>query len=129
MCSRKTKLWKARSRWTGMFKIAALLATIGTAQASVIPSPELPYGNDSVRTPDGFQCSSSVAPSSYIDSGIYQEETGRYEDPDRGIYIRVLVPLYSGVDRLDCSDLYKQALKERAREKSLSDVKSRIFGE
>ncbi|CAL9981417.1 hypothetical protein VPHK449_0063 [Vibrio phage K449] len=95
----------------------------------MIPNPELPYGNDTVRTPDGFQCSSAVSPSSYIDAGVYQEEDGQYDDPDRGVYVRVLVPLYSGVKRLDCSTLYQQALKEREREKALYDIKSSVFGD
>lgn len=112
-----------------MCKAAFILAACGVAQASVIPNPELPYGNDSVRTPDGFQCSSAVSPSSYIDAGVYQEEDGKYDDPDRGAYVRVLVPLYSGVKRLDCSSLYEQALKEREREKALYNVKSSVFGE
>ncbi|QZI91342.1 hypothetical protein PODOV033v1_p0035 [Vibrio phage 252E42.2] len=112
-----------------MCKVALILAACGVARASVIPNPELPYGNDSVRTPDGFQCSSAVSPSSYIDAGVYQEDDGKYDDSDRGAYVRVLVPLYSGVKRLDCSELYLQALKEREREKSLSNVKSRVFGD
>ncbi|CAM0045684.1 hypothetical protein VPHK437A_0064 [Vibrio phage K437a] len=95
----------------------------------MIPNPELPYGNDTVRTPDGFQCSSAVSPSSYIDAGVYQEDDGQYDDPDRGVYVRVLVPLYSGVKRLDCSTLYQQALKEREREKALYDIKSSVFGD
>ncbi|QZI92644.1 hypothetical protein SIPHO059v1_p0049 [Vibrio phage 264E42.1] len=129
MCARKTGKREVARRWASLCKIALVLAACGTAQASVIPSPELPYGNDSVRTPDGFQCSSAVSPSSYIDAGVYQEDDGKYDDSDRGAYVRVLVPLYSGVKRLDCSELYLQALKEREREKSLSDVKSRIFGD
>lgn len=95
----------------------------------MIPNPELPYGNDTVRTPDGFQCSSAVSPSSYIDAGVYQEDDGQYDDSDRGVYVRVLVPLYSGVKRLDCSTLYQQALKEREREKALYDIKSSVFGD
>lgn len=95
----------------------------------MIPNPELPYGNDTIRTPDGFQCSSAVAPSSYIDAGVYQEETAQYNDPDRGVYARVMIPLYSGVKRLDCSKLYEQTLKERNREKALGDVSSRVFGD
>lgn len=93
----------------------------------MIPKPELPYGNDTVRTNDGFQCSSAVAPSSYIDAGVYQEESDKYDEPDQGVYIRVLVPLYSGVKRLDCSTLYEQALKERIRDQALSGVKSDVF--
>lgn len=94
----------------------------------MIPSPELPFGNDSVRTSDGFQCSSAIAPSAYLDSGVYQEDSGRYDDPDRGIYVRVMIPLYSGTKRLDCTELYEQALKERKREQALSDIKSSVFG-
>lgn len=93
----------------------------------MIPSPELPYGNDSIRTPDGFQCSSSISPSAYLDSGVYQEDSGRYDDPDRGIYVRFMIPLYSGTERLDCSKLYEQALKERQREQALTNLKSTIF--
>lgn len=94
----------------------------------MIPKPELPYGNDSIRTPDGFQCSSAISPSSYIDAGVYQEYNDQYSDPDRGVYMRVMVPLYTGVKRIDCSTLYEQALKEREREKALSDVRSSVFG-
>lgn len=115
--------------WSGLCKISLILATLGTAQAAVIPKPELPYGSDSIRTPDGFQCSSAVAPSSYIDAGVYQDETAKYDDPDRGVYVRVMIPLYSGVDRIDCAKLYEQALKEREREKQLSDIRDRVFGE
>lgn len=93
----------------------------------MIPSPELPYGNDSVRTPDGFQCSSSVSPSSYIDAGVFQNDMDTNIRPERGVYIRVLIPIYSGIERLDCSDLYKQALKERERDKMLSEIKDSVF--
>lgn len=103
------------------------MASVGIANASIIPNPVLPYGNDSVRTPDGFQCSSAVAPSSYIDAGLYQDDTAKYDNPDKGAYIRVLVPLYSGVDRLDCSTLYKQTLRERERADALKDVKAKVF--
>ncbi|AUR95321.1 hypothetical protein NVP1205O_46 [Vibrio phage 1.205.O._10N.222.51.A7] len=129
MCTGKAGVNWHWSRWARLCEVALILAACGVAQASVIPSPELPYGNDSVRTPDGFQCSSAVSPSSYIDAGVYQEDDGKYDDSDRGAYVRVLVPLYSGVKRLDCSELYLQALKEREREKSLSNVKSRVFGD
>lgn len=95
----------------------------------MIPNPELPYGTDSIKTPDGFQCSSGIAPSSYIDAGVYQEDDGKYNDPDRGIYMRIMIPLYSGTKRLDCSKLYEQALKERQREQALSDIKSNVFGD
>lgn len=102
----------------------------GTAQANgVIPSPELPYGNDSVRTSDGFQCSSGIAPSAYLDGGVYQEDSGKYKDLDRGVYVRIMIPLYSGTKRLDCTKLYEQALKERQREQALGDIKSNIFGD
>lgn len=114
--------------WQNLCKAAVVLACIGTAQASVIPSPELPYGNDSIRTPDGFQCSSAVSPSSYLDAGVYQEDDGQYNDPDRGVYMRVMVPLYSGVKRIDCSVLYSQALKERQRDQALNDVRTSVFG-
>lgn len=110
-----------------MCQAAVVLAIAGTAHAGVIPSPELPYGNDSVRTPDGFQCSSSVAPSSYVDAGVYQEDGDRFDNPDRGVYVRMLVPLYTGVKRLDCSKLYEQTLKEREREKALEGVASSVF--
>lgn len=95
----------------------------------MIPNPELPYGNDTIRTSDGFQCSSAVSPSSYLDAGVYQEDDGQYNDPDRGVYVRVLVPLYTGVKRLDCSILYEQALRERERDKALSSIKSDVFGD
>lgn len=114
--------------WKSLWKITALLASFSVG-ASVIPSPELPYGNDTVRTSDGFQCSSSVSPSSYIDAGIYQEDLDGKIDPDRGIYMRIMVPLYTGTKRLDCTRLYEQALKEREREQALSDVKSAVFGD
>lgn len=129
MCAGKGKERKTRSGWQSLCKIAALLAVAGTANASVIPNPELPYGNDTVRTPDGFQCSSAVAPSSYIDAGVYQDDEAKFDEPDRGVYVRVLVPLYTGVKRLDCSKLYLQAMKEREREQALSGVKSRVFGD
>lgn len=93
----------------------------------MIPSPELPYGTDSVRTPDGFQCSSSVAPSSYIDSGVFQNNIEAKSRPDRGIYVRVLIPIYSDIKRLDCSQLYKQALKERKLNNIMLEVKSSVF--
>lgn len=127
MCAGKSWRWKVGGCWKNLCQAAIVLAISGTATAGIIPSPELPYGNDTVRTPDGFQCSSAVAPSSYVDAGVYQEETGRYDDPDKGVYVRVMVPLYSGVKRLDCSKLYEQTLKEREREKALGDVASRVF--
>lgn len=129
MCAGKTAGRWDRRCWARLCKIAALLSASGIASAAVIPNPELPYGSDSIRTPDGFQCSSAVAPSSYIDAGMYQEETEKYDKPDRGVYVRVLVPLYSGVERVNCADLYKQALKEREREKALSSVRNNVFGD
>lgn len=110
-----------------MLKIAFILPICAITQASVIPAPVLPYGNDSIKTSDGFQCSSAVAPSSYIDAGIYQEEADRYDETDQGVYVRVLIPLYSGVKRLDCSKLYEQALKERERDKVLSGIRNDVF--
>lgn len=112
-----------------MCKSALILATF-TTQAAIIPNPELPYGNDSIRTPDGFQCSSGIAPSAYMDAGVYQEDdNSKYGgDPDRGVYVRIMVPLYTGTKRLDCSKLYMQALREREREQALADIKSNVFG-
>lgn len=40
-----------------------------------------------------------------------------------------MIPLYSGVKRLDCSKLYEQVLAERKLEKALSDVKARVFAD
>ncbi|QIG66245.1 hypothetical protein KNV09_gp164 [Vibrio phage Athena] len=117
--------------WKSLCKSAIILATItatSVSAAGLIPSPELPYGNDSIRTPDGFQCSSAIAPSAYMDAGVYQEDdNSKYGDPDRGVYVRIMVPLYSGTKRLDCSQLYKQALKERQREQALSNIKDNVF--
>jgi hypothetical protein len=110
-----------------MCQIAALLALAGTSIAGVIPSPELPYGSDIIRTTDGFQCSSAIAPSSYIDTGIYQENKAKNNHADKGIYVRVMIPLYTGVKRLDCSKLYELALKEREREKSLDNIAKQVF--
>lgn len=107
--------------------MATITATTVNA-AGLIPSPELPYGSDSIRTPDGFQCSSAIAPSAYLDGGVYQEDdNSKYGDPDRGVYVRIMVPLYSGTKRLDCSQLYKQALRERQREQALSAIKDSVF--
>lgn len=89
----------------------------------------MPYGSDSIRTPDGFQCSSGISPSSYVDAGIFQEEDGKYDEPNRGVYMRIMIPLYSGTKRLDCTTLYEQALKERQREQALDDIKSSVFGD
>lgn len=89
----------------------------------------MPYGNDSIRTPDGFQCSSGISPSSYVDAGIFQEDSSQYKDPNRGVYVRIMVPLYSGTNRLDCTALYEQALKERQRENALSSIRSSVFGD
>lgn len=89
----------------------------------------MPYGSDSIRTPDGFQCSSGISPSSYVDAGIFQEEDGKYDEPNRGVYMRIMIPLYSGTKRLDCTTLYEQALKERQREQALGDIKSSVFGD
>lgn len=108
-----------------MLSLAIVLPLCATA--SVIPSPEIPYGNDSIRTPDGFQCSTSVSPQSYIDAGVYQEDSSRYNDTDRGVYARVLIPLGSNKNRIDCVKLYEQALEERRIEKSLDKVKRNVF--
>lgn len=95
----------------------------------MIPSPELPFGSDTIRTPDGFQCSSAISPSSYLDAGLYQEDTENMgmDGGNKGVYMRVMVPLYTGVKRLDCSRLYEQALKEREREKALDSVRADVF--
>lgn len=128
MCKRKNE--NKKSSWSNcksLCKIAFILACISTARASIIPSPELPYGNDSVRTPDGFQCSSSISPSSYIDAGVFHNDMNTDIRPDKGVYIRILIPIYSRNERLDCSKLYNQELKERKKSKFLSDIKESIF--
>lgn len=95
----------------------------------MIPSPELPFGSDTVRTSDGVQCSSAISPSSYLDAGIYQEDSDglNYEGGDKGVYMRVMIPLYTGVKRLDCSKLYEDVLKERRREKALDSIRTDVF--
>ena len=95
----------------------------------MIPKPVLPNGNDTIKTTDGFHCSSSVSPLSYIDVGAYHNETesNSKEDADKGIYVRLLIPLYSETSRVDCSILYKKALKEREKEKVLSSIKRSVF--
>lgn len=63
-----------------------------------------------------------------MDAGVYQEDdNSKYGDPDRGVYVRIMVPLYSGTKRLDCSQLYKQALRERQREQALAEIKADVF--
>lgn len=117
--------------WKSLCKSALILAAVTATEVSaagLIPNPELPYGNDSIRTPDGFQCSSGIAPSAYLDTGVYQEDdNSKYGDPDRGIYLRMMLPLYSGTKRLDCTKLYEQALRERQREQALGNIKDSVF--
>lgn len=119
-----------KSRWKGLCQAAIILATVcfGTAQASVIPQPVVPYGTDSVRLPDGFQCSSATSPSSYMDMGIYQtDESGYRGGGEKGVYFRLLIPVGSSVKRIDCSKLYEQALRERQMNKALDSIKSEVF--
>lgn len=114
--------------WKNLCQVALVLSAFGASANGMIPSPELPFGNDTVRTPDGFQCSSAISPSSYLDAGIYQEDSeDSFERRDKGVYMRVMIPLYSGVKRLDCSALYNDALKERRREKALNDLRRDVF--
>lgn len=127
MCTRKTIWGRTCSACSYLCQVALILSISYIARASVIPSPVIPYGNDTIRTPDGFQCSSSVSPSSYLDAGIYHEDDGKYDEPDRGVYVRILVPLYTGVKRLDCSKLYEQSLKDRERDRQLQKMHEDIF--
>lgn len=127
MCHRKTRVRRFKCYWQSLFSLAIILPLFCSAE--IIPSPKLPYGNDSIRTPDGFQCSTSVSPQSYIDAGVYQEDTQRYNNTDRGIYARIFIPLGSNKNRIDCVKLYEQALEERKREKSLNNIKRDVFSD
>lgn len=121
-------------RGKNLCQTSVLLAAFATAsvEAAIIPRPELPNGRDSVRLPDGFQCSSAMAASSYIDAGVYQEQTtgrsGNHQDFDEiGGYVRILIPINSGNDRIDCNKLFEQALRERELNKALQELSENIF--
>ena len=109
--------------------LASFIATETVNADSIIPPPQLPSGGDIVRLPDGFQCSSGNSPSAYIDAGIFQNNLGRAEstDKDYGGYVRILIPIGGGADRVDCNKLYEYGLRERELEKSLMKLKSEVF--
>nr|AKN35961.1 hypothetical protein [Vibrio tasmaniensis] len=71
-----------------------------------------------------------MSPSSYIDAGIYQKngDGERLGYKETGGYVRILIPITSGVDRIDCNKLFVQALREREINRSLKGIKDKVFG-
>lgn len=112
-----------------MCQITLLLASFSATETvsadSIIPPPQLPSGSDTVRLPDGFQCSSGNSPSAYVDAGIFQRAEST--DKDYGGYVRILIPIGGEADRVDCNKLYEYGLRERELEKSLMKLKSEVF--
>lgn len=110
-----------------MCTAAIVLASFGSF-ASIIPNPVVPHGSDSIRTSDGFHCSQAVAPSAYLDSGVYVDDSGSESNSrDYGIYVRVLIPIGQSQDRIGCKDLYDFEMKYRQQMKALEGIKNEIF--
>lgn len=72
-----------------------------------LPGVQLPQGHDEVRAADGTTCRSAVGGSgAYIDVGIIGNPEQNAAEGSMSAYGRVVIPLGSGVKRLDCSRLY-----------------------
>ncbi|EAU41289.1 hypothetical protein FP2506_00940 [Fulvimarina pelagi HTCC2506] len=69
-----------------------------------LPGVTLPQGQDEVRAADGTTCRSAVSGTgAYLDVGAIRSNKGS----DLATYGRVVVPLGTSGDRLDCSQLYQ----------------------
>lgn len=72
-----------------------------------LPGVQLPQGHDEVRAADGTTCRSAVSGSgAYVDVGIIGNPEQSQTQGSMSAYGRLVIPLGSGVKRLDCSRLY-----------------------
>jgi len=80
-----------------------------------LPGVALPNGYDEVRAADGTVCRSAVGGSgAYVDSGLIGGGLNGNNSNTLSAYGRVVIPLGSRPDRLNCDHLYQLEL-ERLR--------------
>lgn len=94
----------------------------------MIPNTVMPNGQDTIRTTDGFQCSQAVAPSAYMDGGMYSNIKDADEgQSEYGLYVRVVIPIGGSKDRINCKELYDFELRHREKMKALEGLRDEIF--
>lgn len=118
------------------------------ASGFYLPDANLPNGYDQVRTFNGTTCQSSIAPDSYLETGMYGNQTdndnwqnnykGYYNKArdELGVYARVVIPITGPKARLNCKRLYdlevkrlELELKKLKKELEIQDLESIIFSE
>lgn len=129
--------------------IISVLASFNTlANGFYLPDANLPSGYDQVRTFNGTTCQSSISPDSYLETGMYGNQTdndnwhnnynGYYNKTrdELGVYARVVIPITGPKVRLNCQRLYdlevkrlELELKKLEQELEVQNLESIIFAE
>lgn len=93
------------------------------------PAPIGPGGEDSITTSQGVKCSQSINSSSgYLDIGVAAGgglnlgTTSLGAQPNTLGYARVVIPLGTPPNRLDCSRLYEMEIERLQREIELLSI-------
>lgn len=88
-----------------------------------LPGVQLPQGHDEVRAADGTTCRSAVSGNgAYVDVGLIGNPEQSQTAGSMSAYGRLVIPLGSGVKRLDCSKLYELEVQRLEMELKLMQM-------
>ena len=88
-----------------------------------LPGVQLPQGHDEVRAADGTTCRSAISGSgAYVDVGVIGNPEQAQSSASFSAYGRLVIPLSSGVKRLDCSRLYELEVQRLEMELKLMQM-------
>lgn len=119
-------------------RVISALCLIFAQSAFAINIPTASYNTsqDRIRTPDGFQCETSIGSSTTIQMGVsatagvddsnywdsYSHGSNR-DESEVGAFFQVVIPV-GAPERIDCSRLYD--LELRAREMEIRQLEKQI---
>lgn len=110
--------------------ILASCSSLAAADGILLPAaPTGPGGEDSITTSQGVRCSQSINSSGgYLDFGVagggaLTLGSGAFDaEPTTLGYARVVIPLGTPPNRLDCSRLYEMEIERLKREIDLLTI-------
>ena len=110
--------------------ILMLLTTVALADSSSLnlqlPSSTSSYGQDSIRTSEGLDCKNAIGGATNLEFGVtgivdnyegpFGSSSGVESTKDVGVYARIVIPLDSPKERINCNSLYQLELRKKRLE-------------
>ena len=107
-----------------------LLTTVALADSSSLnlqlPSSTSTYGQDSIRTSEGLDCKNAIGGATNLEFGVtgivdnyespFSSSSGVESTKDVGVYARIVIPLDSPKERINCNSLYQLELRKKRLE-------------